>query len=150
MAAALARCWFNNMLPFLNKAFGEYKQNIVGGTAVEFAFVGPLILMLIFGVFYFGIFFFGTHQAQRASEHAARSIRMMDNPTETEIMAELNSKLGRPISGTYTPFVQRIDEHGRTFANVKVTYEFAMPLPYVDRYPMRTETGTRILLRDFQ
>lgn len=130
------------------KVFRRFVRDKDGATAVEAAMVMPLVLMSIFGMIHVGIFFFSTHQAQRASEEVGRDIRMLDQPSQEDIAAALNTRLEAPIGGTYRSIVTTIDEHGGTFADIRVAYEYRLPIPFLDRHTFKSESGTRVLLRD--
>lgn len=128
--------------------FRRFTRNKDGATAVEAALVMPMVIMSIFALFHVAIFFFSTHQAQRASEQVAREVRMMDLPSQAQIESALTDRLKTPIGGTYTPAIIKVNEHGGTFADIRVSYEYALPIPFLDKHTFRSESGTRVLLRD--
>lgn len=133
---------------FIRKQLKRLSQNQSGAAAIEFSFVMPLMIVIIFAILNFGILFFGVHQAQRAGEASARQIRMMDMPSDEDILAVLESNLAEPISGEYTAVIKKIDKHGGTYADLKITYDFVVLIPLADRFPISVNTGTQILLRD--
>ncbi len=127
---------------------GAFLKSKDGATAVEFALVGPVIVMLLFGIIQFGIFFDGTHKAQWACEKSARAVRMLDMPTDEEIMATLDAELKTPAVGVYRPTVSRMDKNGGTFVQIEVKYDYTLPIPFLDAIPISSVSGTEILLRD--
>ena len=130
------------------KIFRRFIRNDDGANAVEAALVMPLVLMMIFALFHVAIYFFSTHQAQRASERTGRDVRMMSQPSQTEIENLLTAELNAPVGGTYTPVVFTVEEHGETFADIRVSYEYTLPIPFLDRHTFKSESGTRVLLRE--
>lgn len=132
----------------LSNIFQRFSRNKDGATAVEAALVMPMVLMGIFALFHVAIFFFSTHQAQRASEQAGRDVRMMNQPSQEEIIGALEAQMKNPIGGTYKTEVSKIDEHGGTFADIRIAYEYTLPIPFLDRHTFRSESGTRVLLRE--
>ncbi len=126
----------------------RFARNKDGATAVEAAMIMPLVLLSIFALLHVAIFFFSTHQAQRASEHTGRDVRMMSQPSTADIEAVLEERLTKPIGGTYRAVVSQMNEHGGTFADIRVFYEYQMPIPFLDRHTFKSESGTRVLLRN--
>ena len=118
-----------------------------GATAVEFAFIAPIIGMIIFGALEMGMFFMGTHQVQAATEDTSRRVRMESVRTQEDVLAILNEEMGTPISGEYSPTVRIVSVHGENFADIRVQYTYTMKIPFLDKYPFNTEAGTRVLLR---
>lgn len=133
---------------FIRKKIRHLSQDQNGAAAIEFSFVMPLMIIIIFAILNFGILFFGVHQAQRAGETSARQVRMMDMPSDEDILTVIKSNLPDPISGKYTSIVKKIDQHGGTYADLKITYDFVVLIPLADRFPISIDTGTQILLRD--
>ena len=133
---------------FIRKKIRHLSQDQNGAAAIEFSFVMPLMIIIIFAILNFGILFFGVHQAQRAGETSARQVRMMDMPSDEDILTVIKSNLPEPISGKYTSIVKKIDQHGGTYADLKITYDFVVLIPLADRFPISIDTGTQILLRD--
>ncbi len=128
--------------------FAGYIRNKDGTTAVEAALVMPLVLMTLFGLFHVAIFFFSTHQAQRATELTGREIRMLNQPSQSDIEAVLQDQLEAPVGGAYKSVISKINEHGGTFADIRISYEYTLPIPFLDRHTFRSESGTRVLLRN--
>jgi len=135
-------------MPRPYQIFQRYSRDKSGATAVEAALVMPIVLMVIFSLFHVAIFFFSTHQAQRASEQAGRDVRMMNQPSQQEILSTLEARMKNPLGGDYTTTVAKIDEHGGTFADIRISYAYVLPIPFLDRHTFRSESGTRVLLRD--
>lgn len=132
----------------IRKQLKRLLKNQSGAAAIEFSFVMPLMIVIIFAILNFGILFFGVHQAQRASEASARQIRMMDMPSNEDILTVLEANLAEPMSGTYSSTVKKIAKHGGTYADLKITYDFVVLIPLADKFPISVDTGTQILLRD--
>lgn len=125
----------------------SFLKNRDGATAVEFALVGPVIVMLLFGIIQFGIFFDGTHKAQFASEKSARSVRMLDMPDDAEIQRVLENELKKPLAGEFTPNITRVEKNGGTFVQIEVQYDFSLPIPFMDTIAISSKSGTEVLLR---
>ena len=136
------------MLKNLRHKFGRIRHDKSGATAVEMAFIGPIIIMVILGAVETGIFFLGTHQAQQAAEETSRRARMENMQTKDAVLAALNQEMGTPISGTFTPSVTLVSAHDESFADIKIQYDYTLHIPFADKFPFSTTTGTRVLLRE--
>ncbi len=130
------------------KKLRDIRSNNDGASAVEFAFIAPVIAMVVFGAVETGIFFMGTHQAQEATEDTARLARMDGLQTEEDLLALLNQEIGTPIGGKYQTSVVIVSAHGESFADISVQYDYSLHIPFMDKFPFKTQTGTRVLLRD--
>ena len=125
----------------------RFLRNSDGAAALEFAIVGPIFLMMLFGLFHLGAYFFGLHQAQRASEQTAREVRLLDMPEKDEILELLKTNAKSPIGGKYEADVQLIDKFGGTYAEISVNYTYSPPIPFLDRVTFTKEAGTNVRLR---
>jgi len=132
----------------LHKTLKRFRRNNDGANALEFAMLAPALLFSMFGIFHVAVFFFSTHQAQRASELTGREVRMMNLPSEQQISDALTARLSTPVGGSYRSTISKINEHGGTFADIRVAYEYKLPIPLLGNYTFKSQSGTRILLRD--
>ena len=136
------------MLTRLRVKLASIRRNIDGATAVEMAFLGPIIILIIFAAVETGIFFLGTHQAQQAAEETSRRARMENLQSQEAVLTVLKEEMGTPIGGTYSPTVTLVSAHGENFADIKVQYDYTLHIPFADAFPFSTTAGTRVLLRD--
>ena len=118
-----------------------------GATAVEFGIVFPILVMMLFGIIHTGIFFWGVHQAQRDSETVAREARLMDMPSQADILTLITNTMDTPIAGTYTPVVTIVSQHGAQFADIRINYSYNFPVPFMKNLSFSSQAGTRVLLR---
>ena len=58
---------------FSKRAFGRLADDGSGTSAVEFALVSPILLMLVFGIIVYGLYFGAVHALQQITAEAARS-----------------------------------------------------------------------------
>lgn len=129
-----------------------YKKNFAqdesGTSAVEFALIAPAFLSMFFGIVHMGLFFFGSHQAQQATEAAARAVRLIDRPDQDEISVILQEKLRPALAGNYSPNVEIVQQFGGDYAEIEVNYTYVLPIPFLDRFEFTTLASSTVLLRD--
>ena len=58
-----------------------FKSDKKGVSAIEFAFVFPILVSFVLSLFYIGVGFFGVQQAQNTTERVARIAYMLDEPS---------------------------------------------------------------------
>lgn len=103
-----------------------------GSTAVEFAFVGPLLLLMMFGVIEFGRALWTENALQYAVAEAARCMTVNTNlcgsPSQTQAFAATRSGLSLPAS---------VFTAGRAFCGNKVSARYSFePLLGLLPYPV--------------
>ena len=123
-------------------------QDTKGTTLVEFAFVFPIFVTLVLGLFYLGLGFFGIHQAQATTDRVARLAYTMDDPTAAQIEALIANELGIVLGGTFTPNVVLTDKYGQTYATISILYEYLPSIPLLPDLAYRTNVSSEILVRD--
>lgn len=138
----------NTMTSFLTAKSRKFRDAKEGTTIVEFAFVFPVFVSLVMGLFYLGMGFFGIHQAQAATDKAARIAYTMDAPTSSQIQELVASQLGTVMGGTFTPAVQMTDKYGQTYANIEITYEYLPVIPFMPEVSYKTKVSSEVLVRD--
>ncbi|WP_160170905.1 TadE/TadG family type IV pilus assembly protein [Lutibaculum baratangense] len=117
-------------MPALHAPIRRFRQARDGATAIEFAMVFPLLLVLMFGVIMIGQAFFTISSVQWAIEKASRE--MMINPATTgdEIEAKAKALLGDITTADFA--ISFADEEPGTFPltrlNAEVSYEVSIPL----------------------
>ena len=115
--------------PKKRRWFGE-----AGTAAVEFAIIGPVLLLMLLGIFTYGGYFLTAHTLQQLTNDAARaSIAGLDN-AERRSLAEAAFRAGLAnqdnMHGTLTAVSVR--ETGRTLA-LTVTYDATRDLYWATR-----------------
>lgn len=119
-----------------------------GVSAVEFAFVFPVIVGFVLSVFYIGVGFFGLQQAQNTTERVARIAYTMDNPSANDIQALIANNLGTTLAGTFTPTVQLIEKYGETYADISIDYAYQPTIPLLPEVSYVFTASSEVLIRD--
>lgn len=138
-----------------NSAYGllktqllRFKQDRRGVSAVEFAFVFPVIVGFVLSVFYIGVGFFGLQQAQNTTERVARIAYTMDNPSASDIQGLVINNLGTTLAGTFTPTVQLIEKYGETYADISIDYAYQPSIPFLPEVSYVFTASSEVLIRD--
>ena len=126
----------------------QFSSDKRGVSAVEFAFVFPVIVGFVLTVFYIGVGFFGLQQAQNTTERVARIAYTMDNPTANDIQALIASNLGTTLAGTFTPTVQLIEKYGETYADISIDYAYQPTIPLLPEVSYVFTASSEVLIRD--
>lgn len=81
-------------------------RNQLGAAAVEFALIMPMLILIIWGIFQVGIAFHASAGMQHALGEGARFATIFPRPTDSQIVARINSKVfGTGIGVFSTPSV---------------------------------------------
>lgn len=95
-----------------------------GASAIEFALIAPLFILMIVGVTQLGGLFYAHAALRNAVSEGARFATIFPRPTEAQVVARINSHRG-PAGGTWgTPtVVYALDAPtGRWRATITATY----------------------------
>jgi Flp pilus assembly protein TadG len=103
------------------------RSNESGATAVEFALVAPVVILLIFGALYGGFYYYYTAAAAHVARATARDASIPDHgryPSAADEMAYAKQAAGRMLPNPTSVAVQAIPAVGEGNAvTVTVTYE---------------------------
>ncbi len=75
-----------------NRNFGSHSNSDDGAAAIEFAFVAPVMILLVMGMIAYGIFFGAAHSVQQIAADAARvSIAGIDEAERKQLVGNFIS-----------------------------------------------------------
>ena len=108
------------------------KRDVAGATAVEFAVVGPVLFILVFGIIQTGLLIFTKQQLHYAVESAVRSVMINPAMAESEIRTHILNKMSTindsdlvVIAPIGTTFLNSIE-----MRNIIAEYDFNFFVPY--------------------
>jgi Flp pilus assembly protein TadG len=103
-----------------------------GGAAIEFALVGPLLLLLVFGLLGAGIAIQQCMAVRFALEQSARDLQLDPSMTQEEFAAVLNEKVKASVpSGVAVTLTVDPAVSGQALAHATASYDLTLELPFV-------------------
>lgn len=118
-----------------------------GGTAMEAAILMPVLALAVIGALQFGVYIMGLHQARGHTDASARAVRMLDSPTQAEVLETLLEHTGAPPVGRYEASAQTVEAGGERQAVLTLTYRYTIRLPLLAEMPLARQTSARVRLR---
>lgn len=106
-----------------------------GAAAVEFAFVFPLLTLLVLGIFGVGSVMHSVSNVHFALAETARKLQMNPTLTQSELQADLDKKLivyGEEAV-TLTMTVET-DGYGSSIARLTARYPYTIAVPFIPKY----------------
>ena len=91
-----------------------------GASAVEFALVMPILLVLIFGLIQYGLYFWALQGGADATRHGARLSAVGDPAECSDFRSDVSTKLGSFSEGTPTIERSYAKAEGNTGAGVEI------------------------------
>ena len=128
------------------RAFARRRE---GAAAVEFAFVAPVLFLVVLGLFEFGIFAWNRHSLEYATEETGRVVMTKTSVTGTEVAAEIKSRVSGIKAEELDATVTQETVGTTTFVTLSVayTYKFFLLGALVGLEPMVFKSQTRVPLR---
>lgn len=119
-----------------------------GTSAIEFALVAPVFILLVILIGQLGIFFFATAGLNNALAEGSRLATLYPRPTETQIREKINAaRWGlNPDNLTILP-VEWGTSNGSPYANVSMTYDVYWNLVFIKTDPLKLSRSRRVYLQ---
>lgn len=123
------------------------RKSISGGTAIEFAFAAPVLLMFAFGVIEFGRAIFTMGVMQYAVYEAARYAAVHYDDPATQIKKVATDKFILIDPSNIDSFtVTDVDNGDKTnLVTIKLTYSFRFLVPLVSTEPITLTADAKVL-----
>jgi Flp pilus assembly protein TadG len=118
-----------------------------GAAAVEFAFVFPLLVTLVLGIFGAGAVMHSVSNVHYALEETARKLQMNPTLTQSELQADLDKKLlvyGEDAV-TLTMTVEE-DSYGSSIARLTARYPYTIAVPFIPKYEGAYQQSAEVFL----
>jgi Flp pilus assembly protein TadG len=106
-----------------------------GTVAVEFAFVFPVLVVFVLGIFAVGSVMHSISSVKFALEETARTLQMNPTLTQDDLQAAIDQKLTYYGNQAVTLNVTvEKDSFGSTVAHLTATYPYLMAIPFIPKY----------------
>jgi Flp pilus assembly protein TadG len=118
-----------------------------GTTAVEFAFVFPVLLVLLLGIYSVGSVMHCISSVRYALEETARTLQMNPELTQDDLQDAIDAKLHQygDQAVTLTMAVET-DEEGSNVARLTASYPYLIAVPFVPKYEGAYQLSVDIFL----
>ena len=107
--------WFDRL--------ARWRMNNRGTTALEFALIAPVLLMLLIGIIQLGILFYVQAGLKSAVEDAARYATLWPTPNEAQIEQRIEShRFGMDIKNIVGPTIIFSQNQAPNFVTISMSY----------------------------
>jgi Flp pilus assembly protein TadG len=118
-----------------------------GAAAVEFAFVFPLLIMLVLGVYAVGAVMHSISSVRYALEETGRMLQMNHSLTESDLQTALNEKLENLGKQEVTLSVTlEKDAYGSDIARLTASYPYTIAVPFIPEYEGAYQQTAQVFL----
>ena len=120
-----------------------------GATAVEFALVAPLFVMMLVGVVQLGLTLHAANAVQWSIERAARTALLAGSPDQATLQAVVDDVLARSSPGSALAINWTVDSSGSVpLARITGTYVHRMDVPLLPSMNARFPVDLTVALYD--
>jgi Flp pilus assembly protein TadG len=103
-----------------------------GASALEFALVAPVFVLLITGIFQTGMGFYANAGLRSGVESAARYAQIYPTPTDSQITTQLSSNtFGLNPALLSTPTLTHGTSNGQNYVDISATYNFPLKILFM-------------------
>lgn len=106
-----------------------------GTAAVEFAFVFPILVTLILGIYAVGSVMHSISSVRYALEDTARLLQINPALKQADLQSAMNKKLGYLGKQDFTLSIStEKDSYGSDIARLTVSYPYTVAVPFIPKY----------------
>lgn len=128
------------MRPFELASWQRWLACRAGTSAVEFAMIAPLMLLMTFAIIQFGIAFHKGSSVQWASERVLRMVMVDSSVTEADLQAQMDAELADLAGGLEVEVGYVVDSSGTIpVGRMTVDYAYPVTLPGITTFYARFE-----------
>lgn len=116
-----------------------------GASAVEFALVAPLFIMLLFAIWEFGWALHNAASVSYALEQASRELMLDPDVTAAELQADVQGRIDDIGSGTVSVTLVRSTVGDVNYAEATSTYVHELLVPFVPQDALTLQSTVRVV-----
>jgi Flp pilus assembly protein TadG len=106
-----------------------------GSAAVEFAFVFPLLLILMLGIYSVGSVMHCVSSVRYSLEETARMLQLNPKLSEDDLQAAIDTKLAKFGNQAVTlTLTTDTDDSGSEIAHLSASYSWLIAVPFIPKY----------------
>lgn len=118
-----------------------------GVAAIEFAFVFPLLIMLVLGIYVTGSVMHSISSVGFALEETARMLQMNPKLTQSELQSAIDKKLGSLGNQAVTVGMTiETDSYGSKIARLTASYPYTVAVPFIPEYEGAYQQTSEVFL----
>ena len=119
-----------------------------GATAVEAAFILPIIVTILFGVMQISLAFYDISMTKNTLDESVRQILLVQSPTDADIDEILTNNIHSSTISEITTSTSYETKFGAEYANISASISYAVAIPFTDGISIdKNMTSTIILNR---
>ncbi len=130
------------------RAVSKFVRDRAGATVLEFAIMGPVVLVVLFGLFDVAIALFVKSNFTHAVNAAAREVYIDPDRTDSEIKKSIDDALTR-FSNQVTTDVSTASQGALEFKVIAVTMVYNYKTPFLNLAPVVLEGESRAPILDY-
>jgi len=111
-------------------AFKRFRRNAKGATALEFALVFPVFVIITFGIIEFALAFRVHNDLSHAASTAARLVMLDDDISNSTLKSQLRALLARIDGETLSVDVSTTTVDGQDYRLVEISYPYEINTPF--------------------
>lgn len=113
-----------------------------GSAAVEFAIIGPVLVVLLFGIVIFGKIYFDRETLETAVESAGRTIALNSSVTQSQLQTAIQNGLGSIGNPSVTVNYATVTINGVAVGHLSATMTTSYVVPLWKTYSMTYTADT--------
>ena len=118
-----------------------WRMNNQGTTALEFALVAPVLLMLLMGIIQLGILFYVQAGLKSTVEDAARYATLWPTPSQTQIEQRMQThRFGMDIRNIVGPTITFSTSQAPNFVTISMSYNITIDFVFGEKTLVLSES----------
>jgi Flp pilus assembly protein TadG len=122
----------------------QFAADQSAAAVLEFAILGPLFIVLIFGVIIFGFALYTMSNVNYVAERVGRLLQLNPGMSAAEVSEAIFAELPQLDADNLDVAVEMDSDGAYDFARATVSYEFTVEMPLLGSYPIAYSTTVNV------